>query len=232
MLKAFATLIRGRSADAAEAITDANALSILRQQLRDAAQGLDKAKRAVAVVMAYAEREKKNATRIDTQLADLETRAMDAIEKGRDDLATEAAGVIAQLEAERKTTQEAIATYEAQVHRLREEVSLAEQRLKVLQRGKHLAEATSHSQKLRGAVPSGVTASLAEAEATLERLQERQSQADATAVAMTELNAGTSAEATSARLAAAGCGDPLKPDAAAVLDRLRKKAGGKDEKAA
>ena len=71
-----------------------------------------------------------------------------------------------------------------------------------------------------------------EAEATLQRLQERQSHADATHVAMTELNASTSAEATSARLAAAGCGDPLKPDAAAVLERLRAKAGEKDEKVA
>ena len=37
MFNTIITLVRGRSHDAAQAVADANALSILRQQLRDAA---------------------------------------------------------------------------------------------------------------------------------------------------------------------------------------------------
>ncbi|MBL9054477.1 MAG: PspA/IM30 family protein, partial [Tabrizicola sp.] len=91
MLNTVVTLIRGRSQDAAQAVADANALSILRQQLRDAAAGVEAARRAVAVVMAYAERERKALPRIGGQLADLETRAVAALGQGREDLASEAA---------------------------------------------------------------------------------------------------------------------------------------------
>ena len=116
MFNTVVTLIRGRSHDAAQSLADANALSILRQQLRDAASGVEAARRPV-------------------------------------------------------------------------------------------------------------TASLAEAEATLTRLQDRQFHAEATAAAVIELSAGQSAEAISARLAAAGCGPLLKPDAAAVLARLKARTG-------
>jgi phage shock protein A len=224
MFNTIITLVRGRSHDAAQALADANALSILRQQLRDAATGVEAARRAVAVVMAYAERERKSLPRIAAQLVDLEARALAALGQGREDLAVEAAAAIAQLEAERTTTQTALATYDIEIARLRDEVAGAETRLRELQRGLQLADAAQKSQTVRGVVARPMTASLTEAEATLARLQTRQFHAEATAAAVTELSAGLSAEAISARLAAAGCGPALRPDAAAVLARLKEKA--------
>jgi phage shock protein A len=221
MFNTVVTLIRGHSHDAAQSLADANALSILRQQLRDAASGVEAARRAVAVVMAYAERERKALPRINAQLTDLEARAIAALGQGREDLAGEAASAIAQLELERSTTERALATYEIEIARLREELSGAEARLRDLQRGLQLADAAQKSQSVRGVVSRPVTASLAEAEATLSRLQARQFHAEATAAAVIDLSAGQSAEAISARLAAAGCGPSLKPDAAAVLARLK-----------
>lgn len=224
MFNTIITLVRGRSHDAAQAVADANALSILRQQLRDAAGGVEAARRSVAVVMAYAERERKSLPRINAQIADLEGRALAALTQGREDLATEAAAAIAQLEAERATSERALATYEVEIARLREELGTSELRLRELQRGLQLADAAQKSQAVRGVVSRPVTASLAEAEATLTRLQSRQLHAEATALAVVELSAGQSAEAISARLAAAGCGPALRPDAAAVLERLKSKS--------
>ncbi|WP_341485974.1 PspA/IM30 family protein [Thioclava sp. GXIMD4215] len=224
MFKFISTLVRARSHDAAEALSDANAMSILRQQLRDATQGLEAAKRSVAVTMAYAEREKTNAQRIEAQLADLETRACAALAQDKLDLAQEAAEVIAQLEEERAVSQQAIATYTAQIRKLREEMSLAEQRLRALQRGKQLAEATDRTQRLRGAAPAGVVSSIAEAEATLKRLQDRQSLTESTETALAALSLPNEAETTRDRLAAAGCGPAQKSSASAVLDRLKAKA--------
>jgi phage shock protein A len=224
MFNTIITLVRGRSHDAAQAVADANALSILRQQLRDAAGGVEAARRSVAVVMAYAERERKSLPRINAQIADLEGRALAALAQGREDLATEAAAAIAQLEAERATSERALATYEVEIARLREELSTSELRLRELQRGLQLADAAQKSQAVRGVVSRPVTASLAEAEATLTRLQSRQLHAESTALAVVELSAGQSAEAISARLAAAGCGPALRPDAAAVLERLKSKS--------
>lgn len=224
MFNTIITLARGRGHDAAQAVADANALSILRQQLRDAAAGVEAARRSVAVVMAYAERERKSLPRINAQIADLESRAMVALAQGREDLATEAASAIAQLEAERATTETALATYETEIARLRDELGGAELRLRDLKRGMQLADAAQKSQTVRGVVSRPVTASLAEAEATLSRLQSRQLHAEATALAVVELSASQSAEAISARLAAAGCGPSIRPDAAAVLERLKQKS--------
>ena len=221
MFKVLVTLMRGRNADVAEAFTDANALPILRQQLRDCASGVDTARRSVAMVMAYAERERKSAALIAAQLADLETRALSALTIGREDLATEAAGAIAHLEAERDTTARAIATYGTEIAHLCDALSQAETRLRDLQRGQHLAIATDHSQRLRDSIP---LATLSEAEATLSRLQARQSATEATRAAMLEMSASTNAQAMANRLAAAGCGAPLRPDAASVLERLQARA--------
>lgn len=224
MFNTIITLVRGRSHDAAQAVADANALSILRQQLRDAAGGVEAARRSVAVIMAYAERERKSLPRINAQIADLEGRAIAALAQGREDLATEAAAAIAQLEAERATSERALATYEIEIARLRDELGTSELRLRELQRGLQLADAAQKSQAVRGVVSRPVTASLAEAETTLTRLQSRQLHAEATAMAVVELSAGQSAEAISARLAAAGCGPKVRPDAEAVLERLKQKS--------
>jgi phage shock protein A len=223
MFKVLLTLMRGRNADVAEAFTDAHALPILRQQLRDCAAGVETARRSVAMVMAYAERERKSADRIAAQLADLETRALAALAQGREDLATEAAGAIAQLEAERDVTARAIATYDTEIAQLRTALSSAEQRLRHLQRGHHLAIATDHTQRLRDSAPLAST-TLSDAEATLERLQARQTATETSRAAMVAMSASTNAEAMQDRLAAAGCGAPLRPDAASVLERLKARA--------
>jgi phage shock protein A len=161
------------------------------------------------------------AERIAAQLGDLESRAHDALRKGREDLAVEAAGAIAQLEAERDTTARAISTYQAEITRLRQVLADSESRLRALQRGQRLALATEHTQRLHNKGPVTITAGLTDAEATLNRIQERQAMVAATRDAVIELSAGTSADATRDRLAAAGCGAPLRPDAAAVLARLK-----------
>ena len=52
MIKMFVTLLRGRAAEAAEAVADQNALPLLDQQIRDAAAALGRARRALALAMA------------------------------------------------------------------------------------------------------------------------------------------------------------------------------------
>ena len=224
MFKQLVTLVRGQSNEASQSMLDANALSLLRQQMRDAAQGVSKSRKAVAVVMAYAEREKASLTRLEAQIADLEARALDALEQDCVDLASEAAGTIAQLEAERDTTRKVIEAYQTQILRLKQCLTENETCLREMKRGQHLAEANDKAQRLSGVMPSGYINDLKDAEATLKRLQERQEHAEATATAMVELSADTSAESMTEKLADAGYGAPLKADATAVLDRLKKKA--------
>ncbi len=224
MFKQLFTLVRGQTTEGSQTMLDANALSLLRQQMRDAARGVDKSRKAVAVVMAYAEREKASLKRLDAQILDLETRALDALEQNCEELASEAAVTIAHLEAERDTTCKAIEAYQTQINRLKQCLMESETCLREMKRGQHLAEANDKAQRLRGVMPSGYVNDLKDAEKTLKRLQERQEHAEATATAMVELSVGTNAENMTERLAEAGYGAPMKPDATAVLDRLKKKA--------
>ncbi|MEP5761039.1 MAG: PspA/IM30 family protein [Litoreibacter sp.] len=223
MFKQLFTLARGRSEDAAQAVVDANALSILRQQLREAATGVEKSRKALAIVMAYADREKAILGKLETQVSDLETRALDALSQGQEDLAAEASVTIADLEAEVHASNKTIDTYSSQISRLRKTLQDSEAQLTELKRGQRLAEAHDKTQRLRGTMPSPISNDLVDATTTLKRLQERQEHAEATAAAMTELSTASSAASISDRLATAGCGAPKHSDAAAVLARLKKK---------
>ena len=71
--------------------------------------------------------------------------------------------------------------------------------------------------------PHPLTADLAEAEGTLSRILSRQEQAGLAQAALVELNSAGKADLVRDRLAAAGIGAPLRPDAAAVLNRLKVK---------
>ncbi len=224
MLKLVTTLIRGRAHDSAAVVADAHALPLLRQQIRDCASAHEAARQAVALTMAQAERERAAARRLDEQRADLEERALAALAKGREDLAAEAAGAIAQLEAEAQTSARALAAYDAEIARLRRALADGEARLRDLQRGQRLAVAVEHTQRLRGPAFPMNAPGLGEAEATLARLQDTQARREATERALAELSAGTNADATRDRLAAAGCGAGLRPDAASVLERLKAQA--------
>src|SRR6185369_6138476 len=64
---------------------------------------------------------------------------------------------------------------------------------------------------------------LAEAEATLRRLRERQAEDAAADAAMETLDAGTAATSIADRLEAQGFGRRTKPTAASVLERLRQR---------
>jgi hypothetical protein len=119
MLKTLITLVRGRTALIAEEVADQNALLILDQQMRDATGALDRAKKALAVAIAQENQEVQRLDATHSRIADLETRAVAAIEAGRDDLATEAAENIAALEGERDASLTARALFAAEIAKLK-----------------------------------------------------------------------------------------------------------------
>src|SRR4029077_4482910 len=162
-----------------------------------------------------------------SRIADLETRAVAAIEAGRDDLATETAETIAALEAERDASQTARALFAAEIAKLKGHVLQQQMRFSQLERGRRIAraaEAVRVARRGRIETPAIFEGTLAEAEATLSRLRERQVEADAAEAAFDALDAATGPIVVAEKLSAEGFGPRLKPNAADVLARLRQRA--------
>ena len=233
MLKSLITLVRGRTALIVEELGDQNALLILDQQMRDATGALDRAKKALAIAIAQESQEQQRQEVTLTRIADLETRAVAAIEAGREELATEAAEVIATLEAERDASLTARTLFAAEITKMKGHVLRQQMRLSQLERGRRIARAAEAVRVARRGRVEGAsifTGTLAEAEATLARLREHQVKADAAEAALDGLDAATGPGAVAEKLSAEGFGPRLKPNAADVLARLRERAGrGKPE---
>src|SRR5262245_26968637 len=126
MLKTIVTLFRGSAARAAEELADRNALLILDQQIRDSATSLDRARRALAIATAQDATEEKRIADIKARIADLEARAIAALDGNREDLATEAAEAIAGLEADLGAAQAAHTSFARESAKLRNLVKNAE----------------------------------------------------------------------------------------------------------
>ena len=221
MFKLISTLLRGRAHDAEQAFADRNAVPLLAQQIRDAAQSIQSARRSVAVAIAQNEQERAQHQTIVGRIADLESRACAALDKGNEGLAREAAEAIAFLEAERDASVAAQGQFTTAIAKLKGIVRAAEARLQELQRGERLARATEEAQKLDVAVAGPGLATLDEAEETLARLRLRQSQNELTSAVLKDMESTTRPAGIIEKLANAGCGAPLTSSADDVLARLK-----------
>ena len=224
MLKTVVTLFRGSAAAAGEELADRHALLLLDQQMRDARASLHAARRALAVALAEVAEETRQADALSRRIGSLEDRARAALAGGREDLAGEAAGVIAELEAERDAGQQARTLFAAEVARLRHVAAEAERRFAELHRGRRVArvaEAVRISRRGRIEAAGPGHGTLSEAEATLARLRARQQQAATAEDMLDSIAPATKPATTEDRLAEAGFGPPLRPTAASVLARLK-----------
>jgi len=221
MFKQAVALLRGTAHERSAAALAPHGVTILRQQIRDCAATVATARRAIAVAMAQNNQEVEQRDRILTSIADLEDRTMAALEQGKTGLARDAAATIAHLEAERDACDAAQLRFGAEIERLKGFVHSAETRLRELQRGERVAAATHATQKIRAAYPGASGHStLRDAEATLTQLRRRQAEIDATSDAIEAMELSDDPGAVANRLAAAGCGAPVKTTADDVLARL------------
>jgi phage shock protein A len=220
MFKQIMVLIRGKAHDAEQDFVERNAIPILSQQIREAARGVDAARKAVALAMAQHRIERDGATRLSDRISELETRAIAALDQGKDTLARDAAAMIAQLEADLETSRKASDQCAADIERLKETVRRSETRLAALQRGARLAVARDRTQRLTREGTGPELSSLADAEATLIRLEGRQKELDLTAEALADLRATVDPSAMIQKLTEAGCGAPQTITADEVLARL------------
>jgi phage shock protein A len=227
MLKTLTLIFRGTTARAAEDLADRNALLILDTHIRDAAAGLDRARRALAIAIAQDGGEVTRLEGVRSRILDLEARARAALAGGRDDLALEAAEALAGLEADRLSAEAAHTSFLRESGKLRSMVANAERRVAELERGRRAARASESVRRLRtsgAASLGGQSGSLREAEAVLKRLRDRQLDDEAADQALDELDGGAGPELVAEKLEKSGFGPQTRPTAASILERLRQAA--------
>ena len=224
MFKALSYLIRGAAAEAEDAVFEAHAIRILEQQLRDAATALEHLKRELACAMAHRASEARAVEALDHRIAELEKSAIAAINGNRNDLAEEAATVIAAAEDERSDRHAAAVRFDLDIARLRQLADDGRRRLVDLRRGLEMARAQEALRRAgangRRALATGAGA-LREAEATLARIREGHIKAEDVAAAAEELDTEASGRGLDQRLRDAGFGPSLKTRPADVLARLQ-----------
>lgn len=230
MLKVITTLIRGAAAEAEESVFDAHAIRILEQHLRDAAAALELSKRELACAMAYQAGEERAIGALEVRTGELEDSARKALVAGREELAVEAAAVIAANENEKAERQAARDRFDADVRRLRQLADNGRARLADLKRGLELARAQDGLRRAgangRRALTAG-TGALREAEATLVRIRTLQSRDDDVSAALDELDRQSSSRDLNERMRDAGFTKEPAVKAGDVLARMKAEIAAK-----
>ena len=224
MLKTITTLLRGAVAEAEEAVFDANAIRVLEQQLRDAAGSLEHCKRELACAMAHQASEERAVSALSARIAELDASARLALAAGREDLASDAATVIAANEDERIERQAAVSRFDIDIRRLKQIAEDGRKRLMDLRRGLEMARAQDALRRAgangRCALASG-SGALREAESTLAKIRELQARDEDISAALDDLERQGSARDLPERLESAGFGSKPRTNPADVLARLK-----------
>ena len=168
------TAFRGATTEAGDAILDTQAIRILEQELRDAKKHLDEAK-VIAEQMGV-EREIK---RLQKSIEEYENHAVQALDKGENQLAEEIAEKIADWENELNAQQNVLENYNNNISTLKQHIKDTEHHLKSMERELSVVKTTESVQKANAATApklSGSTSALRNASDSLERIKKKQQQ--------------------------------------------------------
>jgi phage shock protein A len=222
------TALRGGVNEAGEAVIDSQALRILDQELRDAADELRQSKDSLAAIIAREKLSAEKASRIKASVKENESYAMQALEKGDEKLAHDVAQKIADLETQLLLEEETGAGYAASANDLRAAIQAAERDITRMKQQVDTVKATESVQRAQAAVSerhSGSNSKLRTAVDSLERIKERQDLRSAQMSAARDLANDLGDNSLENRLEKAGI-KPHGKSAEDVLKRLKNKQEG------
>jgi len=159
---------------------------------------------------------------LDRRTIELVSRAKAALEDNHEELATEAASAIAQMENESTLRCETANRLEAKITRLRHSIETANRRIIDLKQSAVSAKAVRAEQAIQSRLSPTLTSqnSFEEAEALIARVMNREDPFEQGEV-LREINAGLTHENIGDKLAASGYGPANKSTTADVLARLK-----------
>jgi phage shock protein A len=225
IFKKIMTAIRGGATEVGEAIVDSNATRIFEQEIRDAENHLTKAKRDLTGVMAQQMAASREVDRITREVTEHEGYAVQALEKGDENLAMAVAEKISHLETELANQQQALDSFTASANRLKELVKKSERQVQEYKRQLSMVKTTESVQKATSAITDNFSSSnskLLNAKDSLERIKAKQQKFDDKMKAAELLESENSDNSLAAQLKEAGIG-ATDNNANSVLERLKAK---------
>lgn len=225
ILKKIATAFRGGAREMGELIVDANGTRIFEQEIKDAQEHLNKAKRDLTEVMAKQMQASRKVEALKKDVAEHEGFAGQALDKGNEELALEIAEKIAAIEAELLDQQEVHDSFSKHVARLKELVKKTERQIKEYDRQLSMVKTTESVQKASAAITDNFASSssrMLSAKDSLERIKKRQQDQFDRMEAAEQLADEDSDKSLTDRMKEAGIGEQSN-NASSVLDRLKAK---------
>ena len=224
ILNKLLTAVRGAANQAGLAVVDSQAFRIAEQERRDAEAAMSRAKRDLTLVMAEEIKARSRLEAARRMIVEREGQARGALKAGDEALALQVADRLAELIEEEAQWLSLADGLAQRIARLRQALLAAETRLADFRRRYSMAAATASAQRAEGLSlsSSGYGASaLSDAEATLDRIDQRQEDCDARLTAIVRLADETKDRGLDGKLHRAGLTAPLRPDPEAILLRLR-----------
>ncbi len=177
MLAKLSALFRGTAREAGQSVVDANALKILDQEIRDADTAQGKARDDLAGLVARRRMAENELKSFGDQIAKYESSVRAALSQGKEDLAREVAGRIAELETEIGTRGPMIEGMKEAETRLRTAISTTDQKIETLRREIDIVKVNDSVQKAQTSVAlqsQGAHSRIGSAADSLQRIKQRQ----------------------------------------------------------
>ena len=225
VLSKVVTAIKGGLAEAGEAIVDSQALRILDQEIREAAEEVDQSKDALASMIARQKLSEEKIAQLKSSIEEHETYAVKALEKADESLALEVAATIAELESTLAGEVEAYEGFTNSANKQRSAIAIAEKEVRHMKSQLDTVKATENVQRAEAAVSerhSGTNSKLRTAMESLERIKEKQAMTDAKRNAAIGIALEDPPSSLQKRLEDAGIKETNNADA--VLKRIRQKS--------
>lgn len=221
MFETLATLFRARTAEAEEALAEANAVSLLAQHLRDAKAELARSRAAVAGMMARETERGRAIDRLAEEAKRREAEARAALEAGEEALAGDLADAALDLDDRRAAEEHARRVLADRIADARTRLEAAEGRYRDLADQLRMAREAKLSRTPPGAAPTA--SALEKAVEAAERLKTRDDRLDDLEAAYRRLDGEKPETSLDARVKAAGLDREREARKAALMNRLKAK---------
>lgn len=222
MFSTLKTLMDGANARADDRLKDVYAIELIEQRIREADANLSAAKMTLASLIQRKRSEEKLVAKLDARITDLTTRATEALDSNRNDLAQQAAQAIADMENERRIRQDTVDAHVTRIGQLQMSIEAAHRRLVDLRQGAITARAVRREQKTQVRLNKTLAGPSAadEAETLIRRVVDQNDPFEQSQI-LGEIDRSLSGTDIAQTLESEGFGVATKSTATSVLDRLK-----------